>query len=213
MLNLFEMLILHLPICRASQSKRVQPYVSNYTLGCVLCTYFLRKCPNPRVSGHHHFPSTLVVVTCSLDATLVIPCSSLPQWPATAQQLNVPLYQNPRNAPHKIRKLQTENKETTQIILFPERIQFVHLFQKYITQQFNHPLFTLIYTICNTLSHSNNWFQILKSAGDTAVLVNSPCSDHGWDSPSLWRDVRQQNVWHLSPTCTLCIHLDPGHPE
>lgn len=136
----------------------------SHTLGCVLCTYFLRKCPNLPVSGHHHFPSTSVVVTCSSDATSVIHCSSLSQWPASAQQLNVPLYQNPRNALHKIRNLQTENKKTTQVTLFLERIQFIYLFQIYISQHFHHPLFTLIFTLWTTLSHSNNWFQLLKSA-------------------------------------------------
>ena len=86
-------------------SERINRVIRGFA---VLWTYFLRKCPNPPVSGHHHFPSTLVVVTCSLDATSVIHCSSLPQWPAAAQ-LNVALYQIPRNAPHNNRNLQTEN--------------------------------------------------------------------------------------------------------
>jgi hypothetical protein len=39
-------------------------------------------------------------------------------------------YQNPRNAVHKIMNLHSENKKTTQIAFFLERIQFVHLLQK-----------------------------------------------------------------------------------
>lgn len=82
------------------------------------CTHFLKTCPNPPESGHHHFPSTLVVVACSSDVTSVIHRSSLPQSPASSQKLNVTLYQNLRNALHEIRNSRTENKKTTQITFF-----------------------------------------------------------------------------------------------